>query len=144
MEAADKGRVSLQGEQHHHDGEGDAAHTNQHVQHMEVHRDNVADGTNEVGLHTVEGKHSEVRAQAQEDFQHEEASQGDLETNRIGIRTGGRRTHGTADRFSVVSDCDVAHGGFLFQVGKDMHYPVREKRENGIYEEENEKVSVHL
>lgn len=128
MEAADESGVSLQGKQHHHNGEGDAAHADQHIQNMEVHSDNVTDRTNEVRLHTVEGKDSEVRAQAQEDFQHEEASQGDLKTDRIGIRAGGCRTHGAADGFSVVGDRDVAHGGFLFRVGKDMHYPVCEKK----------------
>lgn len=52
--------------------------TRQHIHHVQVHRDDVWDGADEVLFHPVEDEHSEVGAQAQNDLQKQDAGQRNL------------------------------------------------------------------
>lgn len=56
--------------------------THQHINHMQVHGDDVGHGADEVLLHTVEDQYSEVGAQTQNDLQQQEACQRSLSTER--------------------------------------------------------------
>ena len=62
----------------HIEGLGGGAGTHQHIEHVQVHGDDVGDGADQVLLHAVQHQHGEVGAQAQHHLQDQEAGQGDL------------------------------------------------------------------